>query len=319
MTTISLNLFFSHVVIKMDMSTSQRILGYMAVKHVASYRELKDQLHESSKNISGTTFYLCKIRRLKRLPFSTKDGKIMYEPKTPMKAVWEYCYEHDLVPATTLTFLKEVAKRGAVSTVELYDRGLDITDVRFFIDAFTKQWRFLKIRQVGAFNVFYRDEATLEKYMSDNIERIHALQSKELKRREKEGNVFEDVVEKFYQSKGFETRRNVWMTTPGSERIEIDIIAEKKFFSFPNDRSIIICVECKSWRNGEHMYSLTEFLHHYCKLNEILPSAIFHIWSYSYSRYFFTPSFCRHFPNVSLYYSKHIREAFKSVREVVIS
>jgi hypothetical protein len=295
----------------MELSVSNRILGYLAVKRVASYRELKDQLHEDRKKVSGTIFYLCKIRKLRRLPFSTRDGKIIYMPKISMSLVWKYCYDNDLIPQTTTLFLREIARNGAVSTIELYDSGLDIVDIRFFIDAFTKQWRFLKIKKVNGFNIFYKDEVVLEIYISKNMDKLQNLQRKEFGRRNEEGKVFEDIIEKFYQSKGFETQRNCWFSTEEQEKLEIDILAKKSLFDNEKDRPILIAVQCKSWRNGEHLYNMTEFLNYYCKLKKVFPSALFHIWSYNYSKYFFNHSFLQRFPEVTFYWSRHIREAFK--------
>lgn len=297
--------------IRMEMSVSNRILGYLAVKRVASYRELKDNLREDRKKVSGIMFYLCKIRKLRRLPFSTRDGKIVYFPKTPMSEVWKYCYDNDLVPQTTAVFLKEIAKKGVVSTIELYDRGLDIVDVRFFIDAFTRQWKFLKIRKVNGFNIFYKDEDALEAYIKENMDKLQDLQRKEFGRRSREGKNFEDVIEKFYQDRGFKTSRNLWFSTESQEKLEIDIMAKKNLFDNEKDRPIIIVVQCKSWRNGDHLYNMTEFLNYYCKLKKVFPAAMFHIWSYNYSKYFFNPSFLQRFPEVTFYWSRHIREAFK--------
>lgn len=293
------------------MSVSNRILGYLAVKRVASYRKLKDILHEDKRKVSSTMFYLCKIRKLRRLPFSTKEGKIVYFPRTPLSMVWKYCYENDLVPQTTAIFLKEIARTGAVSTIELYDKGLDIVDIRFFIDAFTKQWKFLKIKNINGFNIFYKNEATLEKYISENTDKLQNLQKKEMERRDKEGEVFEDVIERFYQDRGFETQRNLWFSTEEQEKLEIDILAKKKLFDNEKDRPILIAIQCKSWRNGEHLYNMTEFLNYYCKLKKVFPAAMFHVWSYNYSKYFFNHSFLQRFPEVTFYWSRHIREAFE--------
>ena len=276
------------LVFLVEFSLSQRILGYLAVKKVASYRELRDCLHEDKKKVSGTLFYLCKVRKLKRLPFSTKWGKVVYRSNVPIQAVWDYCFENDLVPPTTKMFFSLLSKQRCVSTLELYDMGIDITDVRFFIDTFTKRWKLVKISQVGQWNIFYHDEEDLKKYISVNQSKLENIQSKEQTRRQEEGRVFEDIIEKFYQLKGFTTTRNRWFMTEDQERIEVDILAEKHFFDFENDRSILIAVECKSWKNGEHFYTLTEFLNHYCKLKSILPSAQFHVWAYNYSRVLLT-------------------------------
>jgi len=294
-------------------------MGYLYNKKVSSYRELKDHLHMAKGQISGTMFYLCKMRKLLRLPFSTKFGKIVYLPKTPMKQVWEYCYKNNLIPTTTEMFMKLLAKNRVVSTLELYDKGLDITDVRFFIDAFTKQWKLFKITKVEGFNIFYHDEAELELYISQNIDKLKKLQQKEWKRRTKEGREFEERIEKFYQIKGFDTQRNLFFTTKDQERLEIDILASKQFFPmFKRKKPIFIAVQCKNWMADRHAYNLTEFLTHYTKLKSIFPSALFHVWSYNFSKFFWNPSFFKRFPDVSFFYSKHIREAFKEIGKLKV-
>ena len=265
----------------------------------------------SSRTVSSTLFYLCKIRKLRRLPFSTKWGKVVYHPQTYMKIVWQYCFDNDLIPKTTQWFFEEMYRKNAISTVELYDMGIDLVDVRAWIDIFTKQWRIFKIKRVGSFNIFYRNEDDLEEYYEQNKEMLKNLQQKEMSRREREGKIFEDIIERFYQSQGFQTQRNLWFQTEDLEKLEIDILCSKKFFNFEKERPILICVECKSWQSDRNIYSLTEFLNYYCRVKRVFPSALIHIWSYHYSHYFFKPSFLKKFPDVTLYYSKHIREAFK--------
>lgn len=296
-----------------DASLSLRILGFLYNKRVSSYREIKDYLHESGKNVSSTLLYMCQTRKLHRLPFSTKWGKIIYLPDVKVKDVFEYCFKNDLMPESTKILFHLLSEQRCVSTTELYDLGMDRADISFFVTTFTKQWRLIKITTVDSLNIFYTNEADIEDFLKMHQERIQRLQKKEWDRRQEEGKNLEEVIAQFYSKQGFHTRRNVWMTSASGEKIEIDVLAEKHFFAFESDRPIIIAAQCKNWRNGEHFFTLTEFLNHYCKLKEVLPSAIFHVWAYNYSKYFFTPSFCHRFPDVSIFYSKHIREAFKAV------
>jgi len=295
-----------------DVSVALRILGFMYNKKVSSYHEMKSFLHESGKRVSASLYYLVKTRKLKRLPFSTKWGKIVYLPDVKMKQVWKYCYDNDLIPPTTKLFFQKISEQRCVSTIELYEMGLDIADVRFFIDTFTKQWKLIKIARCDNFNVFYTDKKDLEEYMANNQDKLLLIQQKEWKRKQEEGKNFEEMIEKFYQHHGFQTQRNMWFSTQDKEKVEVDILAKKQFFpQFDNFSSVLIAVQCKSWRNSNHFYTLTEFLKYYCKLKQVLPSCLFHIWSYNYSKYFFKPSLCKRFPDVRFYYSKHIREAFK--------
>lgn len=295
----------------MDMARlSLRILGYLHTKRVASYRELARQLHESTKDVAGTVYYLTKTQRLKRLPFSTMHGRVYYMPDTPTGEAMEYCYQHGLVPRCTQLFFQKMKEQKCVSTMELYSMGMDLTDVRFFIDHFTKQWKLIKLVNMCGHVIFYTNEEDLKTYMDAHREHLEKLRRMEWDRRTEEGRLLEENIEKFYQANGFATKRNQWFVTPDSEKLEVDVLAEKHFFNYPNDRAIIIAVQCKAWDVG-HTYNLTDFLSYYCKLKSIFPGAQFHIWAYHYSKHFFTNSFAKRFPDVTIYYSKHIREALK--------
>jgi hypothetical protein len=248
-------------------------------------------------------------------------GRI-YCIKGSERLILKYLIENKLAPSNTLLFLKILADKKAVSTLELRLEGFDTPELNWFEDKLSKESSILKVCKVENYTVFYRKNEHLEEWKCKQLKKCKSLEAQEWKNRQEKGRYLEDVVGAFYSLKGFKISKRKWFVTPISkERLEVDVLASMDFFpDAEHKKSILICVQCKAWQNcpqgKEHVLNATGVSIWSSKVKEMFPNALIDFWSYHISDYFFKhPSFFRANPTIRFFSTKEIGQAFELVQK----